>query len=70
MAPIGERRRLLDLSSHPRRACATADQMVGDHLIGVETRIRDLTRIREALRELSACSGRTAERCRRWIVAR
>jgi hypothetical protein len=44
--------------------------MVRDHLIGVETRIRDLTRLREALRELSARSGRTARRCWLWIVAR
>ncbi|WP_079482045.1 MerR family DNA-binding protein [Paraburkholderia hospita] len=70
MAPIGECRRLPDLSRHLRRACATADQMVRDHLVGVETRIRNLTRLREALRELSARSGRTARRCWLWIVAR
>ncbi|AUT61817.1 hypothetical protein [Paraburkholderia terrae] len=54
MAPVGKRRRLPDLSRRPRRACSTQlTQMVRDHLIGVETGIRDLTRIREALCELS-----------------
>ncbi len=61
---IDELSGLLDLSRHPRRSCAAADQMVRDHLVDVETRIRDLTRMREALLELSACSSHTAEHCR------
>ncbi|CAB3783811.1 MerR family transcriptional regulator [Pararobbsia alpina] len=61
---VDEIRRLLELADNPDRPCADADQMVLAHLENIEGRIRDLQRMRKALREISRCAGTTAADCR------
>jgi DNA-binding transcriptional MerR regulator len=61
---VDEIRRLLELADHPEHPCAGADEMVVEHLADIEGRIRDLRRMRSALRELALCHGETAAHCR------
>ncbi len=61
---VDEIRRLLELADHPDRPCADADEMVVEHLEDIEGKIRDLQRMRTALRELARCAGETAAHCR------
>ena len=61
---LEEIRELLELSLHPQQPCASADQMVQEHLSAIETRIRDLQNLRQELRKLSGCQSGEAEHCR------
>jgi len=61
---LDEIRKLLELADHPEHPCADADEMVLEHLTDIEGKIRDLRRMRKALRELALCSSHTAARCR------
>lgn len=61
---LEEIRSLLDLAAHPESPCASADQMVREHLDAIETRIRDLQNMRAELSKLSGCHSGHAEHCR------
>ena len=61
---LEEIRSLLDLAAHPERPCASADQMVREHLDAIETRIRDLQNMRAELGKLAGCQSGHAEHCR------
>ncbi|WP_084675806.1 MerR family transcriptional regulator [Caballeronia insecticola] len=60
---IDEMRELLSLADHPERPCADADGMTRAHLDDIDGKIRDLQRMRRALRQVADCRGRTAEHC-------
>jgi DNA-binding transcriptional MerR regulator len=60
---IDEIRELLDLAHQPERACTEADRMTRTHLEDIEGKIRDLHRMRRALRQAVDCAGPTAEHC-------
>ncbi|CAN7790865.1 helix-turn-helix domain-containing protein [Paraburkholderia hospita] len=60
---IDEIRDLIALAHHPELPCADADRMTRAHLDGIEGKIRDLHRMRRALREVADCHGQTAEHC-------
>ncbi|MDX5373562.1 MAG: MerR family DNA-binding protein [Pseudomonadaceae bacterium] len=61
---LDEIRSLLDLAAHPESPCASADQMVREHLDAIETRIRDLQNMRAELSKLAGCHSGHAEHCR------
>lgn len=61
---LEEVRELLELSAHPQQPCASADQMVNEHLSAIEMRIRDLQNLQQELRKLSGCQSAEAEHCR------
>ena len=61
---LEEIRSLLDLAAHPESPCASADQMVREHLDAIETRIRDLQNMRAELSSLAGCHSGHAEHCR------
>ncbi len=61
---LEEIRSLLDLAAHPESPCASADQMVREHLDAIETRIRDLQNMRAELSKLADCHSGHAEHCR------
>jgi DNA-binding transcriptional MerR regulator len=61
---VEEIRRLLELADHPERSCSGADELVLEHLEDIEGKIRDLQRMRKALRELACCAAETAADCR------
>ena len=61
---LEEIRSLLDLAAHPESPCASADQMVREHLDAIETRIRDLQNMRAELSKLAGCHSGHAEHCR------
>ena len=61
---VDEIRRLLKLADHPEHPCADADEMVVEHLADIDGKIRDLQRMRKALRELALCHSQTAAHCR------
>ena len=61
---LEEIRSLLDLAAHPESPCASADQMVREHLDAIETRIRDLQNMRAELSKLAGCHSSHAEHCR------
>lgn len=61
---LEEIRSLLDLAAHPESPCASADQMVREHLDAFETRIRDLQNMRAELSKLAGCHSGHAEHCR------
>lgn len=61
---INEIRELLALAHHPDRPCSNADRMMRSHLEDVEGKIRDLQRMRRALRQVVNCHGQTAEHCK------
>ena len=60
---IDEIRELLALAHHPDQPCSNADRMTRIHLEAIEGKIRDLQRMRRALRQVVACHGQTAEHC-------
>ncbi|APR38172.1 MerR family transcriptional regulator [Paraburkholderia sp. SOS3] len=61
---IDEIRDLLTLAHHPERPCADADRMTRAHIADIEGKIRDLQRMRRALRQVAHCAGPTAEHCK------
>ena len=61
---LEEIRSLLDLAAHPESPCASADQMVREHLDAIETRIRDLQNMRAELSKLAGCHSGHAKHCR------
>ena len=63
---LEEIRSLLDLAAHPESPCASADQMVREHLDAIETRIRDLQNMRAELSKLAGCHSGHAEHC--WLL--
>lgn len=60
---IDEIRELLSLAHHPDQPCSNADHMTRSHLEAIEGKIRDLQRMRRALRQVVDCHGQTAEQC-------
>lgn len=60
---IDEIRELLTLAHHPEHPCADADRMTRAHIADIEGRIRDLQRMRRALRQVVDCAGPTPEHC-------
>lgn len=60
---IDEIRELLALAHHPDQTCSDADRMTRSHLEAIEGKIRDLQRMRRALRQVVDCHGQTAEHC-------
>jgi MerR family mercuric resistance operon transcriptional regulator len=60
---IDEIRELIRLSDQPELSCADADRMTRAHLDDIEGKIRDLQRMRRALRAVAGCVSRTAEHC-------
>lgn len=61
---LEEIRSLLELSAHPEQPCASADQMVSEHLDSIATRIRDLQNMQAELSKLVGCQSDHAEHCR------
>jgi Hg(II)-responsive transcriptional regulator len=57
-------RALLRLSDHPEQRCEDANRLAADHLVTVEHKIDDLVRLRDALREMTACCADTVAECR------
>ncbi len=57
-------RSLLRLTDDPARSCDDVDGLVAVQLQEVERRIADLSRLRDRLRELASCRGRTISECR------
>jgi DNA-binding transcriptional MerR regulator len=60
---IDEIRELITLAHHPERPCAEADRMTRAHLEDIEGKIRDLQRMKKALKQVAGCSSGTAEHC-------
>lgn len=61
---LDEIRSLLDLAAHPESPCASADQMVNEHLDTIAARIRDLQNMQAELSKLTGCQSDHAEHCR------
>lgn len=61
---IAEVKELLRLADHPDSPCQEADQLVREHLVSVEARIRDLLALRDELSRLAGCHSDNAEHCR------
>lgn len=61
---LEEIRNLLELAAHPEQPCASADQMVREHLDSIDARIRDLQNMRAELGKLADCHSEHAEHCR------
>lgn len=61
---LEEIRSLLDLAAHPESPCASADQMVREHLDTIEARIRDLQNMQAELYKIAGCQSGHAEHCR------
>jgi DNA-binding transcriptional MerR regulator len=62
---IEEIRSLLDLSDHPDRECAEADQIATRHLVQVEAKIAQLEVLHDELRRIvGLCRGGVAADCR------
>ncbi|WP_373389237.1 MerR family DNA-binding protein [Pseudomonas alcaligenes] len=61
---LEEIRSLLELAAHPESPCASADQMVREHLDAIATRIRDLQNMQAELSKLAGCHSGHAEHCR------
>lgn len=60
---IDEIRELLALAHHPNQPCSNADRMTRSHLEAIAGKIRDLQRMRRALRRVVDCQGQTVEQC-------
>lgn len=57
-------RSLLDLSDHPDRSCADADQIARKHLVEVEERLTQLSALKAELsRIVRSCAGGNASQC-------
>lgn len=61
---LEEIRSLLELAAHPQNPCASADQMVREHLDAIAARIRDLQNMQAELSKLAGCQSGHAEHCR------
>ncbi|HIJ62130.1 MAG TPA: helix-turn-helix domain-containing protein [Rhodospirillaceae bacterium] len=61
---IDEIRVLLKLAEHPDQACADANRLAVEHLVGVQQKIEDLTRLRDELLRISQCEGHVVAECR------
>lgn len=61
---LEEIRSLLDLAAHPDSPCASADQMVREHLETIAARIRDLQNMQAELNKIAGCQSGHAEHCR------
>ncbi len=57
-------RALLRLAEHPEQPCARADELAVEHLAEVESKIADLTRLRDELQRLVHCVGHSVAECR------
>ncbi len=57
-------RTLLRLAEHPETPCQDADRLASDHLAEVDRKIEELTRLRDALRQMTNCCGQTVAHCR------
>lgn len=57
-------RALLRLAQHPGDPCQDADRLATEHLVEVERKIAELTRLRDALREMTHCRAETVAECR------
>lgn len=63
--PLDAIRELLDLTDHPERSCAEADEIARRQLIHVEQRIRRLEALKtELTRMIEECSGGRIAACR------
>src|ERR1700754_213395 len=60
---IDEIRELLTLAHNPEHPCADADRMTRAHIADIEGRIRDLQRMRRALRMVVDFTRTKAEHC-------
>ena len=60
---LDEIRKLLALASDPSRSCAEADDLVRQHLMDIEGKLRDLKAMQEALAEVRDCTSLTAGSC-------
>jgi DNA-binding transcriptional MerR regulator len=61
---LEEIRSLLELSAQPQSPCASADQLVQEHLAGIAARIRDLQNMQTELQKIAGCQSGDAEHCR------
>ena len=61
---LEEIRSLLELSAQPQSPCASADQLVQEHLTGIAARIRDLQNMQAELQKIAGCQSGQAEHCR------
>ena len=57
-------RALLRLAEHPENPCQDADHLASDHLAEVERKIEELTRLRDALRDMTHCHAARVAECR------
>jgi MerR family mercuric resistance operon transcriptional regulator len=57
-------RALLRLAEHPEQLCQDADRLASAHLAEVERKIKELGRLRVALREMAHCCAGTVAECR------
>ena len=61
---LEEIRSLLDLAAQPQSPCASADQLVAEHLESIAARIRDLQNMQTELQKIAGCQSEHAEHCR------
>jgi len=61
---LEEIRSLLNLAADPQSPCASADQLVGEHLGSIAARIRDLQNMQAELQKIAGCQSEHAEHCR------
>ncbi len=57
-------RALLRLAEHPENPCQDADHLASDHLAEVERKIEELTRLRDALHDMTHCHAARVAECR------
>lgn len=61
---LEEIRSLLALAAQPQNPCASADQLVREHLESITERIRDLQNMQTELQKIAGCQSGHAEHCR------
>ncbi|SDU26666.1 DNA-binding transcriptional regulator, MerR family [Pseudomonas pohangensis] len=61
---LDEIRSLLELAEQPQSPCASADELVQEHLSGIAARIRDLQNMQAELQKIAGCQSGYAEHCR------
>ncbi|MHA6493500.1 MerR family DNA-binding protein [Pseudomonas borbori] len=61
---LDEIRDLMALASRPQSSCAQADQLVQEHLLTIDARIRDLQMMRVELEKIAGCNSDQAAHCR------
>lgn len=57
-------RTLLRLAEHPETPCEDVDHLTEAHLTEIERKIAELEKLRDALRQMSHCHGRTVAECK------